>query len=195
MAIIDPLRDTDIYITLAAERKATIKYILLTHFHADFVSGHIDLARKTGATIVYGPTAEANFEMHVAKDGEEIPIGEVKIVVIHTPGHTLESSTYLLVVEGSKPHSIYTGDTLFLGEVGRPDLGVKGLEVTKGISQNYTNYVLIFIYFPKINYILLYTEILAGYLFDSLNNRLMTLPDDVIVMPGHGNIFILIPEH
>jgi len=157
--IIDPLRETDPYIERAKEDGATIKYVLETHFHADFVSGHLDLARKTGASIVYGPTAEPNFEAHIAKDGEELKVGDVTIKVLHTPGHTMESTTYLLQDENGKDYAIFTGDTLFLGDVGRPDLAVK------------TN---------------LTREDLAGHLFDSLRNKIMPLADDVIVYPGHG---------
>ncbi|MCO6478999.1 MAG: MBL fold metallo-hydrolase [Phaeodactylibacter sp.] len=158
-AIIDPLRETAPYIERAEQDGARIKYVLETHFHADFVSGHLDLAKKTGATIVYGPTAQPNFKAHVAKDGEELKIGNVKIKVLHTPGHTMESSTYLLLDENGKEYAIFTGDTLFMGDVGRPDLAVK-----TDLSR----------------------EDLAGHLFDSLRNKIMPLPDDVIVYPGHG---------
>lgn len=158
-AIVDPLRETSPYIELARERGAKIKYVLETHFHADFVSGHIDLAKKTGATIVYGPTAQPNFNAHIAKDGEELKLGDITIKVLHTPGHTMESSCFLLIDENGKNHSIYTGDTLFIGDVGRPDLAVK-TDLTR--------------------------EDLAAHLFDSLRNKLMTLEDDVIVYPGHG---------
>lgn len=158
-AIIDPLRETQPYINRADEDGARIKYIFETHFHADFVSGHIDLAKNTGAQIVYGPTAHASFDFIEAKDGQEFEIGRVKIRVLHTPGHTMESSTYLLIDESGKEHAIFTGDTLFLGDVGRPDLAVK-TELTQ--------------------------EQLAGYLFDSLRNKIMTLGDSIIVFPGHG---------
>lgn len=158
-AIIDPLRETEPYTELAEKRGAKIKYILETHFHADFVSGHLDLARKTGAKIVYGPTAQPNFDAYVAKDNEELTLGKVKIKVLHTPGHTMESSTFLLIDENGKEHSIYTGDTLFIGDVGRPDLAVK-----TDLSR----------------------EDLAAHLFESLRNKIMTLPKDVIVYPGHG---------
>lgn len=158
-AIIDPLRDPQPYIDLAEKNGAKIKYVLETHFHADFVSGHLDLAKATGATIVYGPTAQPNFEAHVATDGELLKLGDVLIKVLHTPGHTMESSSYLLIDENGKEHSVYTGDTLFIGDVGRPDLAVKS-----DLSQ----------------------EDLAGFLFDSLRNKIMTLPDDVIVYPNHG---------
>ncbi|MDP4965060.1 MAG: MBL fold metallo-hydrolase, partial [Salibacteraceae bacterium] len=121
-AIIDPLRDPQPYIDMAEKNGAKIKYVLETHFHADFVSGHLDLAKATGATIIYGPTAQPNFEAHVATDGEVLMLGNVMIKVLHTPGHTMESSSYLLIDENGKEHSVYTGDTLFIGDVGRPDL-------------------------------------------------------------------------
>lgn len=159
VAIVDPLREVQPYLDLAEKNGAKIKYVLETHFHADFVSGHIDLARKTGATIVYGPTAAPNFEAYVASDGEVLSLGDLKIKVLHTPGHTMESSTFLLIDEEGKDHSIYTGDTLFLGDVGRPDLAVK-----TDLSR----------------------EDLAAHLFDSLRNKIMPLADDVIVYPGHG---------
>lgn len=157
--IIDPLRETQPYLDRAKKDGATIKYILETHFHADFVSGHLDLARKTGAQIVYGPTAQPNFEAHVATDGEVLRVGKVNIVVLHTPGHTMESSSFLLRDENGKDYAVFTGDTLFIGDVGRPDLAVK-----TDLSR----------------------EDLAGYLFDSLRNKIMPLGDDVIVYPGHG---------
>lgn len=161
VAIIDPLRETSPYLERAERNGTRIKYILETHFHADFVSGHIDLARKTGATIVFGPTAAPAYEVHVAKDGEILELGNVKIKVLHTPGHTMESTTYLLLDENGKENSIFTGDTLFIGDVGRPDLVQKvKAEITP--------------------------EILAGHLYDSLRNKIMPLPDDVIVYPGHG---------
>lgn len=160
-AIIDPLRETKPYIDKAERNGAKIKYILETHFHADFVSGHIELAKKTGATIVFGPTAAPAYEVHVAKDGEELQLGNVKIKVLHTPGHTMESTTYLLIDENGKENSIFTGDTLFIGDVGRPDLVQKvKAEVTP--------------------------EILGGYLYDSLRNKIMPLSDELIVYPGHG---------
>ncbi|MBL7729930.1 MAG: MBL fold metallo-hydrolase [Chitinophagaceae bacterium] len=160
-AIIDPLRETKPYMDKAERNGARIKYILETHFHADFVSGHIDLARKTGATIVFGPTAAPGYEAHVATDGEILKLGNVSIKVLHTPGHTMESTTYLLIDEQGKMNSIFSGDTLFIGDVGRPDLVQKvKAEVTP--------------------------ELLAGHLFDSLRNKIMTLPDDIIVYPGHG---------
>ncbi len=158
--IIDPLREVDPYIQLAEERGTKIKYILETHFHADFVSGHLDLAKKTGATIVYGPTAQPNFDAKVAEDGEVLKVGRVTITVLHTPGHTMESSSYLLKDENGKDYAIFTGDTLFLGDVGRPDLAIKQGEITE--------------------------EDLAGMLFDSLRNKIMPLADEVIVYPGHG---------
>lgn len=158
--IIDPLRETAPYLELARQDGATIKYVLETHFHADFVSGHLDLARKSGARIVFGPTAVPNFEAHIAKDLEVLRVGDVTIQVLHTPGHTMESSTYLLRDEAGKDYAIFTGDTLFLGDVGRPDLAIKQGEITE--------------------------EDLAGFLFDSLRNKIMPLADDVIVYPGHG---------
>lgn len=158
-AIIDPLREFAPYLERAEKGNAKYKYVLETHFHADFVSGHLDLAKETGATIVYGPTAVPNFKAHVAKDGEILPLGKIKIKVLHTPGHTMESSCFLLIDENGKEHSIFTGDTLFIGDVGRPDLAQKG-DITQ--------------------------EVLAGYLFDSLRNKVMPLSDDVIVFPGHG---------
>jgi len=160
VAIIDPLRETTPYVDRAKKNGATIKYILETHFHADFVSGHIDLAKKTGATIVYGPTAAPKFDCHIAKDGEEIKIGKVTIKVLHTPGHTTESTTYLLKDENGKDHAIFSGDTLFLGDVGRPYLAQKAAHMTQ--------------------------EELAGMLFDSLRTKIMPLADDVTVYPAHG---------
>ncbi len=157
-AIIDPLRETEPYIELAAKRGTKIKYVFETHFHADFVSGHIDLARKVNAPIVYGPLADTNYEVINAKDNQEFKIGKLTIKVLHTPGHTPESSCFLLLDENGKEHAVFTGDTLFVGDVGRPDL-LDGL-----MSQ----------------------EELAGLLYDSLNNRIKTLPDSVIVYPAHG---------
>lgn len=160
-AIIDPLRETKPYTDKAERNGATIKYIFETHFHADFVSGHIDLSNKTGATIVFGPTASPGYEAHVAKDGEEFSLGNITIKVLHTPGHTMESTTYLLIDETGKEHCIFTGDTLFIGDVGRPDLVQKvKAEITP--------------------------ELLAGHLYDSLRNKIMPLADEVIVYPGHG---------
>lgn len=159
VAIIDPLRETQQYVDKANAENAKIKYIFETHFHADFVSGHVDLANKTGATIVYGPGAETAYDIHTAKDNEEFKLGNIIIKVLHTPGHTLESSTFLLLDENGKEHAIFSGDTLFLGDVGRPDLAIKS-DLTK--------------------------EDLAGMLYDSLRNKIMPLPDDVIVYPAHG---------
>ncbi len=159
-AIIDPLRETEPYLAKAKANNVKIKYIFETHFHADFVSGHLDLAKKTGAKIIYGPKAETAYKKHLAKDGEVFKIGKVSITVLHTPGHTPESTTYLLKDEKKKPHSIFTGDTLFIGDVGRPDLAQKSGKLTK--------------------------EDLAGWLFDSLRKKIMPLPDDVIVYPAHG---------
>lgn len=156
--VIDPLRDIEVYLDLAKERNATIQYIFETHFHADFVSGHLELAAATGAKIVFGPDAVTNFETYVAKDNEVFKIGAVTMKVLHTPGHTLESSCYLLLDEKEQPYAVFTGDTLFVGDVGRPDL----------FSGDLTK------------------EELAAYLFDSLNNRIKTLPDQVIVYPAHG---------
>jgi glyoxylase-like metal-dependent hydrolase (beta-lactamase superfamily II) len=144
---------------MAAENNAKIKYIFETHFHADFVSGHVDLAKKTGATIVFGPTAQTGFDSHIATDNEEFKIGKLTIKVLHTPGHTLESSTYLLLDKNGKEHAIFSGDTLFIGDVGRPDLAVKSDLTEKD---------------------------LAGMLFDSLRNKIMPLPNEVIVYPAHG---------
>jgi len=159
VAIIDPLRETQQYIDKAKANNAKIKYILETHFHADFVSGHVDLAKKTGAAIVFGPGATTDYEIHSATDNEELKLGKLTIKVLHTPGHTLESVTYLLIDEDGKDHAIFSGDTLFLGDVGRPDLAIKS-DLTK--------------------------EDLAGMLYDSLRNKIMTLSDDVIVYPAHG---------
>lgn len=161
VAIIDPLREAWPYIEKASANNAKIKYVLETHFHADFVSGHLELAKKTGAKIVFGPTAAPGYEAHVATDGEILRLGKVTIVVLHTPGHTMESSTYLLRDENGKDYAIFTGDTLFIGDVGRPDL-VQKLK-------------------PEVT-----PELLAGYLYDSLRQKIMTLSDDVIVYPGHG---------
>lgn len=158
VAIIDPIRETEPYISLAKKRNATIKYIFETHFHADFVSGHIDLAKKTNAPIIYGPLAQTGYEAYNAADGEEFMLGKVTVRVLHTPGHTPESSCYLLLDENKKPHSVFTGDTLFVGDVGRPDL-------LDGVMTR---------------------EELASMLYDSLNNKLKTLPDATIVYPAHG---------
>ena len=158
-AIIDPLREVQPYIKKAETNGAKIKFIFETHFHADFVSGHLDLSKKTGASIIYGPQASTEYDIYNAADGQEFEIGKVKIKALHTPGHTLESTTWLLIDESNKPYCIFTGDTLFIGDVGRPDLAIKN-----GLSQ----------------------EDLAGMLFDSLREKIMTLPDDVIVYPAHG---------
>jgi len=157
--IIDPLRETTPYMERAEKDGATIKYVFLTHFHADFVSGHVDLAKKTGATIVFGPNAKADFDFHVGTDGEEFKVGDLTIKLLHTPGHTMESSSYLLLDKDGAENCVFSGDTLFIGDVGRPDLAVKS-DLTQ--------------------------EDLAGHLFDSLRNKLMTLPDNVIVYPNHG---------
>lgn len=158
-AIIDPLRETQPYTSRAEKDGVKIKYIFETHFHADFVSGHVDLAKKTGAEIVFGPNAKTTYQSYVAKDGEEFKIGKLTIQVLHTPGHTLESSTFLLLDENKKPYCIFSGDTLFIGDVGRPDLAIKS-DLTQ--------------------------EDLAGMLFDSLQTKIKSLPDDVIVYPAHG---------
>ncbi len=161
-AIIDPLREVDPYIEMAQERNAIIKYVFETHFHADFVSGHIDLAKKTGADIVYGPTTmKTGFNAIIGKDGQEFKLGNASIKLIHTPGHTMESSCYLLIDENGNQTSLFTGDTLFIGDVGRPDLAQK---VISELTQ----------------------EKLAAHLFDSLRNKIMPLPDDIIIYPGHG---------
>jgi len=159
VAIIDPLREVQDYIDRAIKNNAKIKYIFETHFHADFVSGHVTLAEKTGAQIVFGPNAETKFDSHTAKDGEVFHIGNITITALHTPGHTMESTTYLLKDKNGKDHAIFSGDTLFLGDVGRPDLAQKS-DVTQ--------------------------EDLAATLFDSLRTKIMPLADDVIVYPAHG---------
>lgn len=160
VAIIDPLREVKPYIEKVAKAKAKVKYIFETHFHADFVSGHVTLAKETGASIVYGPTAKPTFKAHIAKDGEVFKLGKISITALHTPGHTMESTTYLLKDENGKDRAIFTGDTLFLGDVGRPDLAQKAASMTQ--------------------------EDLAGILFDSLRNKIMPLADEVIVYPAHG---------
>lgn len=157
-AIIDPLRETEPYIALAAKRNASIKYVFETHFHADFVSGHIDLARKVNAPIVYGPMANASYDVLNATDGQEFKLGRLTFKVLHTPGHTPESTCYLLLDENGKEHAVFTGDTLFVGDVGRPDL-------LDGVMTR---------------------EELASMMYDSLNNKIKTLPNDVIVYPAHG---------
>ncbi|TYA54338.1 MBL fold metallo-hydrolase [Formosa maritima] len=160
-AIIDPLREVQPYIKRAKLDDAKIKYIFETHFHADFVSGHLDLKKKTGADIVFGPTAKPSYDAIIAEDGQIFHVGKYQIKAIHTPGHTMESTTYLLIDENGKEHGIVTGDTLFIGDVGRPDLAQK---IASDLTQ----------------------EKLAGYLFDSLRNKIMTLSNDLIVYPNHG---------
>ena len=160
VAIIDPLREVTPYLKRAKNDKAKIKYILETHFHADFVSGHVTLSKETGAPIIFGPTANPSFEAIIAKDGQEFKLGKITIKVLHTPGHTMESTTYLLRDENGKDHAIFSGDTLFLGDVGRPDLAQKAADMTQ--------------------------EQLAGTLFDSLRTKIMPLSDDIIVYPAHG---------
>nr|WP_315252642.1 MBL fold metallo-hydrolase [uncultured Flavobacterium sp.] len=159
-AIIDPLRETQPYLNRIERDGVKLKYIFETHFHADFVSGHLDLSKETGAPIIYGPTAKPEFEAIVATDNQLFEIGNIKIKVLHTPGHTMESSTYLLIDENGKDHAIFSGDTLFIGDVGRPDLAQKAASMTQ--------------------------EQLAGLLFHSLRDKVMTLADDVIVYPAHG---------
>ncbi len=159
-AIIDPLRETQPYLDRLTKDGVTLKYIFETHFHADFVSGHVDLSQKTGAPIVYGPTAKPEFEAIVAEDNQIFPLGNVQIKVLHTPGHTLESTTFLLIDENGKDTAIFSGDTLFLGDVGRPDLAQKAANMTQ--------------------------EELAGLLYDSLYNKILPLADDVTVYPAHG---------
>ena len=159
VAIIDPLREVEPYMARAEKEGAKIKYIFETHFHADFVSGHVTLSELTGAPIVFGPTAEPSFDAIIAEDGQEFKLGDVIIKVLHTPGHTMESATFLLKNETGKDYAIFSGDTLFLGDVGRPDLAQKG-EITQ--------------------------DDLAGYLFDSLRTKIMPLANEVIVYPGHG---------
>ncbi len=158
VAIIDPLRDTEEYIKLAKENNAGIKYIFETHFHADFVSGHIDLSKQTGAPIIYGPGAKTSYEVHNAKDNELFKLGKITIQVLHTPGHTLESSCYLLRDENDKPHAIFTGDTLFVGDVGRPDLSSGNMSSAE----------------------------LAGIMYETIQTKILPLADDVIVYPAHG---------
>ncbi len=157
-AIIDPLRDTEAYLDLARERGAKIKYIFETHFHADFVSGHLDLSQKTGAPIIFGPNAVTQYSIYSSKDGETFQLGELSIEVLHTPGHTLESSCFLLKDASGKPHALFSGDTLFVGDVGRPDLSSGGMS----------------------------SEELAGIMYDTLQNRILPIPDDVLVYPAHG---------
>ena len=159
-AIIDPLREVAPYIEKAKKNNASIKYIFETHFHADFVSGHVTLAKETGATIVYGPQATTGFDALIAKDQQEFKIGAISLTVLHTPGHTMESTTYLLRDENEKDIAIFSGDTLFLGDVGRPDLAQKAADLTQ--------------------------EDLAGILYESLRKKIMPLADDVLVYPAHG---------
>ena len=158
VAIIDPLRDIDEYIKLAKENNAGIKYIFETHFHADFVSGHIDLSKQTGAPIIYGPGAKTDYEVYNSKDEEIFKLGKITIQLLHTPGHTLESSCYLLRDENDKPHAIFTGDTLFVGDVGRPDLSSGNMSSAE----------------------------LAGIMYDTIQNKILPLADDIIVYPAHG---------
>ena len=158
--IIDPLRETQPYINRATQDGVAIKYILETHFHADFVSGHLDLSKETGATIVYGPNANPSYPVHIASDGEVLKVGKISIKVLHTPGHTMESSCYLLFDENGNEHALFSGDTLFIGDVGRPDLAQKSASMTQ--------------------------EELAGLLFKSLRTKIMTLPDSITVYPAHG---------
>lgn len=160
VAIIDPLREVQPYLDKVKQNNATIKYIFETHFHADFVSGHVSLAQKTGAKIIYGPTAKPSFESYIAKDNEVFTLGDITITCLHTPGHTMESSCYLLKDKTGKNYALFSGDTLFLGDVGRPDLAQKAANMTQ--------------------------EELAGLLYDSLRNKIMPLENDVIVYPAHG---------
>ena len=157
-AIIDPLRDIDVYLNLAEERKARIKYIFETHFHADFVSGHLDLAKATGAPIIFGPKTETSFPIHKAVDGERFQLGNSTIEVLHTPGHTVESSCYLVRTPDETAPLLFTGDTLFVGDVGRPDLSSGNLS----------------------------REELASMLYDSLQSKVLALPDDTVIYPAHG---------
>jgi hydroxyacylglutathione hydrolase len=157
-AIIDPLRDTEVYTELAKERNAVIKYIFETHFHADFVSGHLDLSKKTGAPIVYGPQTETKFDVHIAKDGEVFNLGDISFKVLHTPGHTIESACYLLKDESGKDNALFSGDTLFVGDVGRPDLSSGNLS----------------------------SEELAGIMYETIQKKILPLADDVLVYPAHG---------
>jgi len=160
VAIIDPLREVQPYLDKAQKQNAAIKYIFETHFHADFVSGHVTLAKKTGAPIIYGPNAKPSFKASIAEDYQEFRLGNISIIALHTPGHTMESTSYLLRDENGKDHALFSGDTLFLGDVGRPDLAQKMGQLT--------------------------VEDLAGYLYDSLREKIMPLADDIIVYPAHG---------
>jgi hydroxyacylglutathione hydrolase len=159
-AVIDPLREVESYVKKAERNGAKIRWVFETHFHADFVSGHLDLSKQTGAKIVYGPQANPSFDAYIAKDGEELKLGRITFKVLHTPGHTMESTCYLLKDENGKETALFSGDTLFIGDVGRPDLAQKAAHMTK--------------------------EELAGTLYDSLRNKIMPLPDDIIVYPAHG---------
>ena len=159
-AIIDPLREVEPYLERAKKDNVKIKYIFETHFHADFVSGHVDLAKATGATIIFGPNAKTTYDAHIAADGEELKLGDVTFKILHTPGHTMESTCFLLKDENGKDHSLFSGDTLFIGDVGRPDLAQKAASMTQ--------------------------EELAATLFHSLRDKVMTLADDVVVYPAHG---------
>jgi hydroxyacylglutathione hydrolase len=161
VAIFDPLREVQPYIDQALKNNAQIKYVFETHFHADFVSGHIDLAKKTGASIVYGPTAKPGFDAIVAEDNQIFKVGNCQVKTIHTPGHTMESTSYLIIDENGKEHGIITGDTLFIGDVGRPDLAQ---HVIADLTE----------------------EKLAAHLFESLRNKIMPLSDELIVYPNHG---------
>ncbi len=158
-AIIDPMRETEPYLEILAKRGAKLKYVLETHFHADFVSGHLDLAKQTGAKLIFGPTASPSYSSYIAEDGERFELGNIEIKVLHTPGHTMESTTFLLIDEHGKDHAVFTGDTLFIGDVGRPDLAIKS-DLTQ--------------------------EDLAGMLYESLQNKILPLADEVIVYPAHG---------
>ncbi|MEP3821687.1 MAG: MBL fold metallo-hydrolase, partial [Nonlabens ulvanivorans] len=160
-AVFDPLREVNPYIERAEKDNAQIKYVFETHFHADFVSGHLDLRERTGAQIVFGPTAQPGYDALIAKDEQVFELGDYKIKVIHTPGHTMESTTYLLIDQDGKEHGIITGDTLFIGDVGRPDLAQ---HVVEDLTE----------------------DKLAGYLYDSLRNKILPLSDDLIVYPNHG---------
>ena len=159
-AIIDPLREVQPYLDRLAKDNVKLKYIFETHFHADFVSGHVDLSKKTGAPIIYGPTAAPEFEAIVAEDNQVFEIGKIKIKVLHTPGHTMESTTFLLIDDNGNDHAVFSGDTLFIGDVGRPDLAQKAAHMTQ--------------------------EQLAAILYHSLRTKIMTLADNVIVYPAHG---------
>ena len=160
VAIIDPLREVEPYIAKAKKDNAQIKYIFETHFHADFVSGHLTLSKATGAPIIFGPNATTAFDSVIAKDGQDFSLGELTIKLLHTPGHTMESSCYLLKDAQNKPHALFSGDTLFLGDVGRPDLAQKGDDLTQ--------------------------EELASILYDSLRNKIIPLPDSLLIYPAHG---------